>query len=104
MDSFLREHHWQGPFPRPLLMQQMEPQPLTGITPTRFGAGRIPSMEIGTQLATAPTPGEFDVPPGTDISVVPAAMQAIFEFANGDADLAADLAKKAGWLVPEIDD
>lgn len=104
MDSFLREHHWQGPFPRPLLMQQMEPQPLTGITATRFGAGRIPGMEIGNQLATAPTPGEFDVPPGTDISLVPAAMQAIFEFANGDADLAADLAKKAGWLVPEIED
>lgn len=104
MDSFLREHHWQGPFPRPLLMQQMEPQPLTGITATRFGAGRIPSMELGTQLATAPTPSEFEVPPGTDISLIPAAMQAIFEFANGDADLAADLAKKAGWLVPEIED
>lgn len=103
MDNFLREHNWQGPFPRPLLMQQMGPQALTGITATRFGAGRIPGMEIGTQLATAPTPSQFDVPPGTDISLIPAAMQAIFEFANGDADLAADLAKKAGWLVPEIE-
>lgn len=111
MDSFLANHHWQGPFPRPLLMQQMEPQPLTGITTTRFGAGRIPGMQInrttaqlGNQLTTAPTPSEFDVESGTDISLVPAAMQAIFEFANGDADLAVDLARKAGWLVPEIED
>lgn len=92
-------------------MQQMEPQALSGITTTRFGAGRIPGMQInrttaqlGNQLTTVPTPSEFGAEPGTDISLFPAAMREIMDLADGDPDQAAKLAKDGGWLVPEIED
>jgi hypothetical protein len=115
MDNFLATHNWQGAFPRPLLMQNVSSESLTGITlgagivggATRRNvllAGGVPDLRIGNQLANAPTPQQFDVEPGTDISLIPAAMQAIFEFANGDADLADKIARDVGWFVPEIED
>ena len=108
MDDFLRSQNWSGPFPRPLLLRKTSSGSLTGIT--LFGAGRIPGMQIsrstaqlGNQLSKAATPREFDVEPGTDISLVPAAIREIMDSAKGDPDLAAKLARDAGWLVPETD-
>ena len=115
MDDFLRTHNWTGAFPRPLLLQSLPNRSLTGIPFGTLSAGtqrnilrmgglpNLPNSLLGNKLSRAATPLQFGVEPGTDISLVPAAMREFMELANGDPELAAKLARDAEWVVPETD-
>lgn len=111
MDNFLRQSKWQGAFPRPLLLEKEATEPITSITfgPSRAIIGdprapNVPGLLGPGRLAMGfPTPAAHNVPEGTDITTIPNAMEIIFELANGNPDLAAKIARRNGWFVPEDD-
>lgn len=112
MDSFLRNAGWQGTFPRDILLKIPSDEPLTGITLNLLPRALAASMtisrspreqQIAQMLSRPPSPGQFSVLAGADITTLPEVMATILEQANGDPDLATKMAREAGWFVPEDD-